>query len=287
MGWAITAKTWPSALPTWRSTTQPRRETAKPAQRRGACRKVALSAVSTTRPELPPCVSSMLQVCKPYMSPDGLRASSLSPANCGCRRLDMQLRPQDRMIVCGDSLPEYWQTVLVASGPPPRNDRFWKNMMIKEPSDTSNISSCFVHLVTLMLSKCIVRVPVDAKAWNYMCLPLSYSMNISYRNDISWIQLTRTEKLLLLLFCSAFMLWNAAKICYDKYGKSGLVLQLQNDQGHKIVDRVIFGNGRSQNLLPSADCELSLLSSDLLLIFPGHSHSLSLSEPSVELPPLL
>lgn len=69
---------------------------------------------------------------------------------------------------------------------------------------------------------------------------------------------------------------NTVNIYYDRYGKSGLVLQLQNDQGHMIVDRVIFGIERSQNLLPSAICELFLLSSDLLLIFPGHTLSLYL-----------
>lgn len=62
--WAITAKTWPSAPPTWRFTTRPRRETAGPARPPGVCREAAASAVSTTSPELPPCVSSALKVRK-------------------------------------------------------------------------------------------------------------------------------------------------------------------------------------------------------------------------------
>lgn len=42
-------------------------------------------------------------------------------------------------------------------------------MMIKESADTtSNISSCFVQLVTFMLSNCIVRIPVDATDRNYI-----------------------------------------------------------------------------------------------------------------------
>lgn len=134
MAWAITAKTWPSALLMWRSTILPRRETAGPAQRPGVCRKVAVWAVSTTRPEPLPCVSSVLQVCKPSVSPDGLRAKSLSPVNCFCRRLDMQLHPQDQMIVCSESPPQCestgrlcWLTV-----DPPHNDRFLKIMMIEE-----------------------------------------------------------------------------------------------------------------------------------------------------------
>lgn len=32
-----------------------------------------------------------------------------------------------------------------------------------------------------------------------------------------------------------------------------------------------MGIGRSQHLIPGADCELSLFSSDLLLMFPGHT----------------
>lgn len=64
MAWAITAKTWPSARPMWRFTIRPRRETAGPAQPPGVCQEVAVSAASTTSPELPPCVSSALKVCK-------------------------------------------------------------------------------------------------------------------------------------------------------------------------------------------------------------------------------
>lgn len=38
-----------------------------------------------------------------------------------------------------------------------------------------------------------------------------------------------------------------------------------------MAGRVILGIGRSQHLIPGADCELSLFSSDLLLMFPGHT----------------
>lgn len=85
--------------------TQPRRGTAALAQHPGVCRKLVVSVVSMTRPGLPPCGNSSLQVCEPSISPDGLRASSLSHVNCGCSRLDMQLHPQDKMIVCSESLP--------------------------------------------------------------------------------------------------------------------------------------------------------------------------------------
>lgn len=75
-------------------------------------------------------------------------------------------------------------------------------MMIKESADTtSNISSCFLHLVTFMLSECIVRVSVDATEGNSIRLVRSQSINVIGRNDINCIQFTlillvdhRTEK---------------------------------------------------------------------------------------------
>lgn len=53
-------------------------------------------------------------------------------------------------------------------------------------------------------------------------------------------------------------------MCFDGYGKCGLVLQLQSD--HKTVNRVISGAGTRHNIVPSADGELSLLSIVLCLL---------------------
>lgn len=92
---------------------------------------------SQPRPRQVPSYLRASVQCSRYvslsMSPDGLGARSLSPVNCGCRRLDMQLHPQDRMIVCSESQQQClntgrrsWLTV-----DPPHNDRLFKIMMIK------------------------------------------------------------------------------------------------------------------------------------------------------------
>lgn len=77
MAWAITAKTWPSAPPTWRSMIRRRSETAGPSHPPGVCQKAAVWAVSMTSPGLPPCASSTLKVCETSCEPRWLRGMKL------------------------------------------------------------------------------------------------------------------------------------------------------------------------------------------------------------------
>lgn len=85
---------------------------------------------------------------KPAMSPDRLGAAQLISFNCGCKRLDMKLRPQDRIDRRRWVTATVWQMMLDHSGNPHILTRSYKiTMLIKDAA--SHISSFSFLLILL------------------------------------------------------------------------------------------------------------------------------------------